>query len=393
MIVPVHGRIWGEPEHENLRQVVESDWYTAGKWCARFANKLSGYLGVRHVALCNSGSSANLLAVSALDLRPGDEIITTAVNFPTTVNPILQVGAVPVFVDVTLPSMTVDVSQLEEALSPRTKAVMLAHTLGHPFEAVYVRNFCARHGLKLIEDCCDALGSEYDGRLAGTFGDVATFSFYPAHQIATAEGGAAVCNDDSVFKLLLSLRDWGRDCYCLPGKDNTCGTRWARDYDHKYTYSHIGYHLQMTDFEGAIGAAQMDRLPDFIQKRRENHDFLTMLADDMGLGDYFTLPYCDPRANPSWFGFALISHGEVKRNDICQWLDKQGIGNRPLFGGNLLRQPAYQSIDCRVIGDLRNSNIVHERAFWIGCWPGLMLDQLYYAIEKIAQYVRGGKYV
>ncbi len=393
MIVPVHGRIWGEPEHANLREVVDSDWYTAGKWCHAFERKLADYLGVRHVVLCNSGSSANLLAVSALELQPGDEVITTAVNFPTTVNPILQVGAVPVFIDVKLPMMTADVRQLEAALSPRTKAVVLAHTLGYPFEVNEVWKFCRHNDLWLVEDCCDALGGEYGGRKVGIFGDLATLSFYPAHQIATGEGGAVLTKDSRISKCVRSFRDWGRDCWCEPGRDNTCGRRWDADYDHKYTYSRIGYHLAANEFIGAIGAAQIDRLPGFVAKRRHNHDYLRRLAWDLGLNEYFHLPYAENHVKPSWFGFAMISRGDIRRNDLCRYLDSVGVGNRPVFGGNLLRQPAYKDIPRRVIGDLPNSNVVHEHAFWIGCWPGLEDAQLEYAMDMIAQYVRGGRNV
>jgi len=386
--VPVHGRIWGEPEHTNLRQVVDSDWYTAGAWCAKFEAAIRDYLDVRHVALCNSGSSANLLAISALELVPGDEVITTAVNFPTTVNPIIQAGATPVFVDVKLPQMTVDVRQLDEAYSSRTRAVVLAHTLGYPFDLGPVQEFCKNHGLFLIEDMCDGLGSTYNGQLVGTFGDLATLSFYPAHQIATGEGGAVISKRATMDKIVNSYRDWGRDCWCAPGKDNTCGTRFDGEYDHKYTYSHIGYHLAMTEFEGAIGVAQMEHLPEFVQKRQENHAFLLYYAEDLGLGEYFILPYEEPHVSVSWFGFAMICEDNVNRNDLCHYLDGAGVGNRPVFGGNLLRQPAYRDIPRRVIGDLPNSNIVHERAFWIGCWPGLETSKLEYAMEMIATYVR-----
>jgi len=390
MIVPVHGRIVGEPERAALRQVADSDWYTAGKWCAQFEKRLRAYLGVRHVSLCNSGSSANLLAISALELKPGDEVITTAVNFPTTVNPIIQAGAIPVFIDVKLPQMTADVSQLEAALSPRTRAVVLAHTLGYPFDVNEVLDFCQKHNLRLIEDCCDALGSKYDGKQTGTFGQSATFSFYPAHQITTGEGGAIVSRSARIDKAVRSYRDWGRDCWCEPGRDNTCGRRYSGDYDHKYTYSRIGYNLKATEFEGALGVAQMDRLPEFVEKRRHNHEYLRALAFERGLSEYFILPYQEPHINPSWFGFTLICRGDVARNDLCRYLDGVGVGNRPVFGGNLLRQPAYADIPHRVIGDLANSNIVHERAFWIGCWPGLVDAQLEYAIEMIPKYVRGG---
>jgi len=390
MIVPVHGRIVGEPERAALRQVADSDWYTAGKWCAQFEKRLRAYLGVRHVSLCNSGSSANLLAISALELKPGDEVITTAVNFPTTVNPIIQAGAIPVFIDVKLPQMTADVSQLEAALSPRTRAVVLAHTLGYPFDVNEVLDFCQKHNLRLIEDCCDALGSKYDGKQTGTFGQSATFSFYPAHQITTGEGGAIVSRSARIDKAVRSYRDWGRDCWCEPGRDNTCGRRYSGDYDHKYTYSRIGYNLKATEFEGALGVAQMDRLPEFVEKRRHNHEYLRALAFERGLSEYFILPYQEPHINPSWFGFTLICRGDVARNDLCHYLDSVGVGNRPVFGGNLLRQPAYANIPHRVIGVLPSSNIIHERAFWIGCWPGLENSQLEYAIEMISKYVRGG---
>jgi len=385
--VPVHGRIWGKPEHANLKAVVDSDWYTAGKWCARFENRLAKYIGVKHVHLCNSGSSANLLATLALDLKPGDEVITTAVNFPTTLNPILQVGAIPVLVDVTLPHMTIDVKLLEEAYSTKVKAVIVAHTLGYPCEMSALTEFCTKYRLKMIEDCCDALGGTYGTKNIGTFADLFSASFYPAHQIATGEGGAVGTNDPGFSKRILSYRDWGRDCWCLPGHDNTCGRRFAGDYDHKYTYSRIGYHLAATEFCGAVGLAQMDRLGEFTARRRENHAYLLKLAWEMGLNEYFHLPYKDNHCNPSWFGFALICREDF-RNSLCQWLDSVGVGNRPVFGGNLLRQPAYKDIPYRRTERLLNSHLVHDYAFWIGCWPGLNNDQLEYAIEMIVQGVR-----
>lgn len=387
MNVPVHGRIWGEPEHMNLAAVVKSNWYTEGQWCRQFESKLRDYIGIREVVLTNSGSSANLLAISALGLKPGDEVITTAVNFPTTLNPILQVGAVPVFVDVKLPMMTIDVRQLEAAISKRTKAVVVAHTLGYPCEMTTITDFCRRHNLALVEDCCDAIGSRYGEKYTGTFGQSATFSFYPAHQIATGEGGAVVTSSPSVAKVLRSYRDWGRDCWCEPGKDNTCGRRYSGDYDHKYTYSRIGYNLKMTEFEGALGSAQMDRLDEFIIKRQDNHDFLRRLAWVNGLEEYFWLPYHENHIIPSWFGFSMICL-HPHRNELCKWLDSVGVGNRPVFGGNLLRQPAYKDIPHRVVGSLDKSNIVHERAFWIGCWPGLEQNQLEYAVDMIVQFLR-----
>lgn len=388
MNVPVHGRIWGEAEHANLYQVVDSDWYTHGKWNSRFENALAKYTGVKHVSLCNSGSSANLLAVSALELKPGDEVITTAVNFPTTVNPILQVGAIPVFVDVRLPHMTIDVKQLEAAYSSRTRAVMIAHTLGYPCDLTAIIAFCNKYNLRLIEDCCDALGGKYGATHLGAKADLYTLSFYPAHQVACGEGGAVGTNNSGLSKLICSFRDWGRDCWCLPGRDNTCGTRFDKDYDHKYTYSHVGYHLAAPEFCGAVGLAQMDRLDDFVEARQYNHAYLLRMAWDLGLNEYFQLPYKENHCSPSWFGFALICRDGVNRNDLCQWLDSVGVGNRPVFGGNLLRQPAYEYARYRQAVDLQNSHIVHERAFWIGCWPGLKDRQLEYAMDMLAQYVR-----
>lgn len=411
MNVPVHGHIVGEPERANLMEVVNSDWYTAGKWCAKFQAALQEYLGTPgtfiddfgktqnylycpHVILCNSGSSANLLAIAALTsqelgdrrILPGDEVITTAVNFPTTVNPIIQMGAIPVFIDVVLPQMNADVTQLEAALSDKTKAVVLCHTLGYPFDLEAVQAFCTAHNLWLIEDCCDALGGTYYGKSIGTLGDLATYSFYPAHQISTGEGGAVATRDPQLAKLIRSYRDWGRDCWCDAGHDNTCGRRWSSDYDHKHTYSRIGYSLKMTDFQGAIGAAQMKRLPGFIEARLHNHAYLHSLAHEYKLDEYFMLPKIPLDRNPSWFGYALICKEGIDRNKLCQFLDKRKIGVRPMFGGNLLRQPAYADIQSRTAANLINSNIVHDSAFWIGCWPGLTNNQLEYAMDMIYEY-------
>jgi len=293
-----------------------------------------------------------------------------------------------VFIDVKLPQMTVDVSQLEQALSSRTRAVVLAHTLGYPFDLDAVVEFCKQHDLYLVEDCCDALGSIYYAQKVGTYGDFATLSFYPAHHIATGEGGAVISKRATDEKVINSYRDWGRDCWCAPGHDNTCGKRFDGEWDHKYTFSRLGYNLKMTEFEGAIGMAQVDRLLEFIDKRKHNHAYLQKLAEKLGLGGYFILPYVEPHISASWFGFAMICRDGVDRNALCRYLDSVGVGNRPVFGGNLLRQPAYRDIPRRVIGDLPNSNIVHERAFWIGCWPGLETSKLEYAMEMIATYVR-----
>jgi CDP-4-dehydro-6-deoxyglucose reductase, E1 len=402
--VPVSGKVFGPEEVVELVRTSLDFWLTAGPETARFERALADRVGLRHALMVNSGSSANLVAVSALSspflgerrLLPGDEVITVAAGFPTTVNPIVQNGFVPVFVDVTLDTHNVDVSQLEAALSERTRAVVIAHTLGNPFDLAFVSDFCARHDLLLVEDCCDALGARYDGRSVGTFGDYATLSFYPAHQITTGEGGAVLTGRARHKRAAETMRDWGRDCWCAPGCDNTCGKRFAQQfgtlpvgYDHKYVYSHLGYNLKATDMQAAVGAAQLERLDGFVEARRRNHAFLRAALAD--LSDVLMLPQATPKSEPSWFGFAMTVRPDAgfSRHELVRHLDARGVGTRLLFAGNLLRQPAYQEVRYRVIGSLPNTDTVAQNTFWIGCFPGLTEAHLEYAAETIRGFVRG----
>lgn len=400
--VPVSGRVFGERELQFLTDASLDFWLTTGRFAARFEREFARVMGARHAMLVNSGSSANLVALSALTsntlgercLKPGDEVITVAAGFPTTVNPIFQNGLVPVFVDVTVPQYDVDTSQLEEALSGRTRAVMLAHTLGNPFDLDTVTAFCKEHDLWLVEDCCDAVGARYKGRPVGTFGDLATTSFYPAHHITMGEGGCVLTRKSALKKLVESFRDWGRDCWCDPGKDNTCGKRFEWQlgglpcgYDHKYTYSHIGYNLKLTDMQAAVGVAQLQRLPGFIEARRRNFSALRSGLHD--LEEFFILPEATPGSEPSWFGFPLAVRPEAPftRDDVVRHLEASKIGTRLLFGGNLVRQPAYRDLRFRVVGDLANSDFVMNQVFWIGVYPGLsgeMLDYMVGAFHSFA---------
>ncbi len=394
--VPVSGKVFDADE---VRLLVDSSldfWLTTGRFANQFQKQLAEFVGLRHAILVNSGSSANLVALSALTssplgeraLQPGDEVITVAAGFPTTVNPILQNRLIPVFVDVTPPTYNVDVNQLEAALSPRTRAVILAHTLGNPFELATVTAFCKQHNLWLIEDSCDALGAAYDGKLVGTFGDLATLSFYPAHHITMGEGGAVLTNKPKLKTIAESFRDWGRDCWCDPGKDNTCGKRFdwqlgdlPYGYDHKYTYSHIGYNLKATDMQAAVGVAQLQKLPRFIEARRVNFDYLH--AHLRGLQEFFLLPEATPNAQPSWFGFPVAVRPEAPftRNQMVQFLESRKIGTRLLFGGNLVRQPAYRNAPHRAIGALPNADFVMNHVFWVGVFPGLTRPMLDFVIE------------
>jgi len=400
--VPVSGRVF---DASDLFSIVDSGldfWLTAGRFADLFESKFAKFVGVRDARLVNSGSSANLVAVSVLtsatlgerQLKPGDEVITVAAGFPTTVNPIIQNRLVPVFVDVSLGTYNVDVCQLEKALSPRTKAMVFAHTLGNPFNVAAVSAFARKHGLWLIEDCCDALGSKYAGRRVGTFGDIATFSFYPAHHITMGEGGCVATNKPQLTKLIESFRDWGRDCWCAPGKDNTCGKRFDWElgtlpygYDHKYTYSHLGYNLKATDMQAAVGVSQLDKLPQFIQQRKDNFRFLRAQLEP--LDEYLILPDVEPDADPSWFGFpiAVRENAPFGRNDLTRALNDRKIGTRLLFGGNLLRQPAYAGCEVRVIGDLPNSDFVMNNVFWIGVFPGLTEPMLEFVSATIHAFV------
>jgi CDP-4-dehydro-6-deoxyglucose reductase, E1 len=389
--IPASGKVFDAREMESLIDAALEFWLTTGRFAARFEAELAAWIGVRHGLLVNSGSSANLLAITALTaeelgerrLLPGDEVITTAVGFPTTLNPILQNRLTPVFVDVELPTYNVDATQLEAAIGPRTKAICLAHTLGNPFDVDAVKACAERHGLWLVEDICDALGTEYKGRKVGTFGDLATLSFYPAHHITTGEGGAVLTANPRLKRIVESLRDWGRDCWCEPGHDNTCGKRFEwqfgelpQGYDHKYTFSRIGYNLKVTDLQAAVGVAQLAKLPGFIQRRRRNYSFLReRLAD---LGDRLILPEATPGGEPSWFGFPITLREQcpVTRLEVLRELESHAIGTRLLFGGNLLRQPAYKDIRHRVVGSLERSDLVMRSTFWVGLYPGLSEEHL-----------------
>ncbi len=381
-------------------------WLTTGRFAEQFEREFARWFGVRECVLANSGSSANLLAVSALTspklgdrrLHAGDEVITLAAGFPTTVNPIIQNNLVPVFIDVTVPTYNVDVTQLEEAFSSRTRAVFFAHTLGNPFDLDAVTAFARRHDLWMIEDCCDAVGASYRGQKAGTFGDLATTSFYPAHHITMGEGGSVLMEKPLLKTLVESFRDWGRDCWCAPGKDNTCGKRFQWQlgdlpcgYDHKYTYSHIGYNLKMTDMQAAVGVAQLQKLPGFIEARRRNFSVLREGLRD--LQEFFVLPEATPGSEPSWFGFPIAVRPEAPftRNQVIHHLEERKIGTRLLFGGNLVRQPAYREAAYRIAAPLVNSDFVMDRVFWIGTYPGLTPEMIEYMLERLRCFALAGE--
>lgn len=401
--IPVSGKVF---DAEEIQLLVESGldfWLTTGRFAAQFEQKLARFVGTRHAMLVNSGSSANLVALSALtsstlgsrQLKPGDEIITVAAGFPTTVNPIIQNQLVPVFVDVDLPTYNVDVTLLEQALSPRTRGMMFAHTLGNPFALDAVTELCRRHHLWLIEDCCDALGATYRGQHVGTFGDLATVSFYPAHHITLGEGGAVMTRKPSLKKLVESFRDWGRDCWCEPGKDNTCGKRFCwqlgdlpHGYDHKYTYSHIGYNLKLTDMQAAVGVAQIKKLPTFVDARRRN--FAHLWAGLSDLQDVLLLPIGTPASEPSWFGFPITVREDapLTRSALIAHLEEHRIGTRLLFGGNLLRQPAYRAVPHRVASSLTQTDRVMNGTFWIGLYPGITPAMIDYVLDCLHTFVR-----
>jgi CDP-4-dehydro-6-deoxyglucose reductase, E1 len=399
--VPVAGRVFDADELNLLVASGLDFWLTAGRYAGDFEKKFAQFFGLRHAVLVNSGSSANLIAVSALTspklgerrLLPGDEVITVAAGFPTTVNAILQNQLTPVFVDVSIPTYNIDCDQLESALSERTRAIVLAHTLGNPFNLRVVQQFAKDHDLWLIEDCCDALGASFEGQSVGTFGQMATASFYPAHHITMGEGGCVVTDTPELKKLLESFRDWGRDCWCLPGKDDTCGKRYDWDfdslpegYDHKYIYSHIGYNLKATEMQAAVGLAQMGKLESFIAKRRENFDVL--YAGLKELQEYFILPESTPGSNPSWFGFPLAIRKDAPftRKALLQYLQAKKIGSRLLFGGNLTRQPAYKEAKYRIAGPLTQTDIVMTQVFWLGVYPGLNRTMLDYVVECLHEF-------
>lgn len=397
------GRVFDADE---LMRLVDSSldfWLTAGRFSEEFCGKLEDYYGVSDVILTNSGSSSNLLAVCALTsellgerrLVAGDEVITVSAGFPATVSPIVQNQLIPVFLDVEIGTYNIDVSKLEEAYSPKTKAVFIAHTLGNPFNLDAVASFCQRHDLWLIEDNCDALGSTYRGKLTGTFGHIATGSFYPAHHITTGEGGCVITNDPKLARIITSFRDWGRDCYCEGGENNTCGCRFTRQYgtlptgyDHKYVYSHIGYNLKMTDMQAAIGAAQMDKLEFFTARRKEN--FRLLSAGLSGLEDFFILPQATEHSDPSWFAYILTLREKVpfSRVELAQFLDSNLIETRGLFAGNLLRQPGYMNIAHRVVGSLDNTDYIMNNTLFMGVFPGLTQAKIDYVVQKLHDYVK-----
>lgn len=400
--IPPAGKVLGAPELGGMVDAALDGWLTTGRFNQAFEARLGEFLGVRHVLTVNSGSSANLLAFQALTaprlgeraIRPGDEVIGVAASFPTTVNPVIQAGCVPVFVDVSLPTYNIDPARIEAAITPRTRAVMLAHTLGNPFDLEAVADVCRRHGLWLVEDCCDALGSTYQGRMVGTFGDVATLSFYPAHHLTMGEGGAVFTRSAELRRVLESFRDWGRDCFCPPGHDNTCKNRFGwklgdlpQGYDHKYIYSNLGYNLKITDMQAACGLAQMDRLEGFIQARRRNFAFLRRALEPCQ--DQLILPEATPGSDPSWFGFLLTLRPGSRhtRLDLVNHLNERRIGTRLLFAGNLTRQPYMAGRAFRVSGGLENTDLVMNNTFWIGVYPGLTEPMLDYAAATIRAFL------
>lgn len=404
--VPVSGKMIDADDLKSMMNSVLDGWFTTGRFAEEFEKKLARFVGVRCASLVNSGSSANLVALSALTspklgdsrLKPGDEVITVAAGFPTTVNPIIQNRLVPVFVDVTVPTYEIDVSRLEAARSDKTRAIMVAHTLGNAFDLDAIVAFAEKYDLWLIEDCCDALGTTYKGRNVGTFGDLATISFYPAHHITMGEGGAVLTDQPSLQVLVESFRDWGRDCWCHTGKDNTCGKRfdWQLGqlpcgYDHKYTYSHVGYNLKATDMQAALGVSQITKLPQFIQRRKENFAYLRKILDD--LQDLLVLPEATAGADPSWFGFPIgvRSGAPINRTQLTRALEAQKIGTRLLFGGNLTRQPAYAECEFRVVGDLKNTDFVMNSVFWVGVYPGLTTEMLDFVAHTIFSFANDAK--
>ena len=402
--IPASGKVVDGDDVAAMVDASLDAWLTAGRFADRFEAGLAERFGLRHARLTVSGSAANLLALTALTspklprpLRPGDEVITVAASFPTTVAPILQNGCVPVFVDVDLPTANIDVGKLEAALGPRSRAVMVAHTLGNPFDAATIAEFARRHDLYLVEDCCDALGARLNGRPVGSFGDLASLSFYPAHHITTGEGGAVVGDSAALIKLVESFRDWGRDCWCKPGKDDTCSNRFGwclgdlpPGYDHKYTYSHIGYNLKVTDMQAAIGVSQLAKLDRFIARRRENFAALTEGMRAAGLDEHFLLPQALPGAEPSWFGCLLTIRdpARIDRTKAVRFLEERRIGTRLLFAGNLLRQPAFRDIPRRVVGELTNTDKIMCDSFWIGVWPGIDAPRIAYMIDSLSALVR-----
>jgi len=400
--VPVSGKVIGAEELKNMVEASLDGWLTTGRFNAMFEERLASYLGVKHLITVNSGSSANLVAFATLTspklgsraIKPGDEVIGVAAGFPTTVNPIIQFGAIPVFVDVDIRTHNIDASKIEEAISPKTKAIMLAHSLGNPFNLGVVTELCKKYNLWLIEDCCDALGAKYDGKMVGTFGDIATLSFYPAHHITMGEGGAVFTNSTELKQIAESFRDWGRDCYCPPGKDNTCNKRFCwklgnlpEGYDHKYTYSHLGFNLKITDMQAACALAQLDKVDEFIATRNKNFAYLKSRLKSCD--EFIHLPEPTTNSDPSWFGFPVVlkENSGISRLNLLNYLDQNKIATRLLFAGNLTCQPYMIDRKFRISGNLNNTNVVMNQTFWLGVFPGLQREHLDFMVEKIEEFL------
>lgn len=400
-VIPPSGKVIGARELQLMVEASLDGWLTTGRFNAEFEKKLAEFIGVKHLITVNSGSSANLVAFSTLTspklgeraIKKGDEVIGVAAGFPTTVNPIVQFGAVPVFVDVDMRTHNIDADLIEDAITPKTKAIMLAHTLGNPFNLRKVKELCEKYNLWLLEDCCDALGATYEGKMVGTWGDIATLSFYPAHHITMGEGGAVFTNNPTLKVIAESFRDWGRDCYCAPGCDDTCGNRFGQQfgtlpkgYDHKYVYAHLGYNLKITDMQAACGLAQLERAAEFVAARKRN--FASLKERFATLTDYLEVAEATPNSDPSWFGFPVTLKEEsgVQRVDLLKYLDQNKIGTRLLFAGNLTRQPYFEGVEYRVVGDLANTDRTMNQTFWIGVQPSLNEEHFDFIVEKIEEY-------